>query len=161
MALDLIAELKALIGAFDRDGVDYALCGGLAVAIHGHPRATMDIDVLVRPEGLSAAMQVARNAGFDVPGRKMIFGLQTPTPREVQRLSKLDPDTRELVSVDMIVVGPSLEGVWASRLVAPWQGRDVSIVSRPGLIQMKRLAGRPQDLADIAALEGTNNDEQG
>jgi len=109
MALDLIAELEALLETFERGGIDYALCGGLAVAVHGHPRATMDIDLLVRAEQLTSAIQVARGAGFDVPARKMMFGLRAGNPREMQRVSKLDPETNELLSLDLIVVGPGLE----------------------------------------------------
>jgi len=75
MALDLIAELEALIESFESGGVEYALCGGLAVAIHGHPRATMDIDVLVQAEQLAVAIQAARAAGFDIPARKMVSDL--------------------------------------------------------------------------------------
>jgi len=44
--------------------VDYALCGGVALAIHGVPRATQDIDLLVRPEDLSRLREVARMCGF-------------------------------------------------------------------------------------------------
>jgi hypothetical protein len=160
MALDLIAELEALIESFERGGVEYALCGGLAVAVHGHPRATMDIDVLVRAEQLASAIQVARELGFDLPARKMIFGLRAGTPRQMQRVSKLDLETNALMSLDLIIVGPGLEDVWDGRIVVPWRERDVSIVSRVGLVAMKRLAGRPQDLADIAALEGTDDDDQ-
>lgn len=161
MVLDLIAELEALLETFERGGIDYALCGGLAVAVHGHPRATMDIDLLVRAEQLTSAIQVARGAGFDVPARKMMFGLRTGNPREMQRVSKLDPETNELLSLDLIVVGPGLEDVWNGRVVVAWRTRNVSIVSRAGLVAMKRLAGRPQDLADIAILEGTDDDDQG
>ena len=119
MALDLIAELEALIESFERGGVEYALCGGLAVAVHGHPRATMDIDVLVRAEQLASAIQVARALGFDLPARKMIFGLRAGTPREMQRVSKLDLETNTL-----IIVGPGLEGVWDGRIVVPWRERS-------------------------------------
>lgn len=160
MAVDLIAELEAMLEAFERGGIDYALCGGLAVAVHGHPRATMDIDLLVRAEQLTSAIQVAREAGFDVPARKMRFGLRAGQPREMQRVSKLDPETNELLSLDLIVVGPSLEEVWNGRVVVAWRTRSISIVSRAGLVAMKRLAGRPQDLADIAILEGTDDDDQ-
>jgi hypothetical protein len=160
MALDLIAELEALIESFERGGVEYALCGGLAVAVHGHPRATMDIDVLVRAEQLASAIEVARELGFDLPARKMIFGLRAGTPREMQRVSKLDLETNALMSLDLIIVEPGLEDVWDGRIVVPWRERDVSIVSRVGLVAMKKLAGRPQDLADIAALEGTDDDDQ-
>lgn len=151
MALDLIAELEALVQAFETAGIEVALCGGLAVAIHGHPRATMDIDVLVRDANLNEAMQVARQLGFDVPARKMTFGLQTGA--EVQRVSKLDPATNALMSLDFLIVSPELQSVWEGRMIVRWRERDLCIVSRAGLVTMKRIAGRPQDLADIAALE--------
>jgi hypothetical protein len=160
MALDLITELEGLIKSFESGGVEYALCGGLAVAIHGHPRATMDIDVLVQAEQLTGAIQAARAAGFDIPARKMVFGLRAATPREILRVSKLDPETNELMSVDLILVGPGLEEVWNGRLLVPWRERDVAIVSRAGLVAMKRLAGRPQDLADIAALEDADDSDR-
>jgi hypothetical protein len=160
VALDLIAELEGLIELFERDGIDYALCGGLAVAVYGHPRATMDIDILLQAEQLESARRVAGTRGFDVPARTMIFGLKSGTPREMQRVSKLDPETNELMSLDFILVGPGLEDVWESRVIIPWRAREVTIVSRAGLVTMKRIAGRPQDLADLAALEGTDGDDQ-
>ena len=159
VALDLIAELKGLLDGLAREGVAHALCGGLAVAIHGHPRATMDIDVLVEADGLASALAVARSVGFDIPARKMIFGQRTASPREVQRVSKLDPSSGALLSLDLLVVGPSLAEVWSTRTTAVWHGRIVPIVSRPGLIAMKRLAARPQDLADAAFLEGGSGDD--
>jgi hypothetical protein len=159
MALDLIAELELVLATFDGAGIDYALCGGLAVAIHGHPRATMDIDLLVTGEQVGLAIATARQIGFDIPARKMVFGLRAGTPREMQRVSKLDPDTATLMSLDLLVVGPGYEEVWAGRTKVSWRGRDVPIVSREGLAIMKRQAGRPQDLADLAALEGTNDED--
>lgn len=161
MALDLIAELEGVVERLERASVPYALCGGLALAIHGHPRATMDIDLLVRAEDLAAALQVAKEAGFDIPARKMVFGLRTGTPREIQRVSKLDAETNGLLSLDLIVVAPDYESVWGGRLVKPWHGHTLSIVSREGLATMKRIAGRPQDLIDLSKLEGTADDDQG
>lgn len=159
MALDLIAELEALVDAFEQATIDYAICGGIAMTVHGHVRATVDIDLLIAPEDLSRAMRVSRDCGFDVPARKMVFGLKTGTPREVQRLSKLDPETNNLLTVDLLLVGPGYEEVWASRERVAWKGRNLGVVSRAGLVTMKRIAGRPQDLADIAKLEGTDDDE--
>ncbi len=158
MALDLIAELELLVAGLELAAIEYALCGGLAVAIHGHPRATMDIDVLVRAEQLDAALAVARQAGFDIPARRMVFGLASCAQRVMQRASKLDAETNDLLSVDLLVVGSDFEEVWSGRIVVPWRQRKLTIVSRGGLVMMKRLAGRPQDLADIAALE-TNDDD--
>ena len=159
MALDLIAELEAVITALEREAIEYAVCGGLALGLHGITRATMDIDLLIRGESLANAMQAVRGAGFDIPARKMVFGLQSGQRREMQRLSKLDADTSELMAVDLLIVGPELEGVWADRVAMDVGGRHIVVVSRTGLATMKRIAGRPQDLVDLANLEGTSADD--
>jgi hypothetical protein len=140
VALDLIAELESLVDALDSEGVEYALCGGLALGLHGHPRATMDIDLLVRPEQLGDAIRVARGNGFDVPARKMVFG---------QRIGTLD----------LLVVNAELESVWHSRMAFDVGGHRMIVVSRDGLATMKRIAGRPQDLVDLAKLEGRAEDD--
>lgn len=46
MALDLIAELEAVLGALAREQIEYALCGGIALSVHGHVRATTAKDLL-------------------------------------------------------------------------------------------------------------------
>ena len=61
--MDFFQELKDLTLALDAGEVDYALDGGVALAIHGVPRATQDIDLLVRPEDLSRLREVARARG--------------------------------------------------------------------------------------------------
>ena len=155
---NLTEELAALIEAFDRDKVEYAVCGGLALALHGYPRATLDLDLLVLPSQLADASRIARELGFDVPARKMIFGLRAGTPREMQRVSKLDP-SGEMLSLDLIVVAEDLEPVWQDRVDIEAGKRRIVTVSREGLIAMKRIAGRPKDLLDIATLEGTADAE--
>lgn len=161
MPLDPISELEGLVDAFEAAGVEYAVCGGLALAVHGHPRATMDIDLLIRSEEITNAVAVAKHVGFDVPARKMTFGLRTGTPREIQRISKLDPETGALLPLDLIVVNAELEQVWATRTTFHAGKRRMTVVSREGLATMKQIAGRPQDLADLAKLEGTDDEDQG
>jgi hypothetical protein len=118
-----------------------------------------DIDLLIRTERLADAIEAARIVGFDVPARKMTFGIRSGTPREIQRISKLDPETNALMSLDLILVGVALEDVWAGRTAFDVRGRRMIVVSRDGLATMKRIAGRPQDLVDLAKLEGTNEDD--
>jgi hypothetical protein len=152
VAFDLIAELEIIVDAFEREHVEYALCGGLALGYHGFVRATRDIDVLVVNAQLADAMRIARDLGFDVPARA--------TPREVQRVSKLDPSTGELLTLDLLVVAPDIEDVWKTRMaIEPAPNKQLVIVSRAGLAKMKRIAGRPQDLIDLARLEGTDDDD--
>ena len=161
MALDLIAEFEAVVEALHAAGIEYALCGGLAVAVHGHVRATKDIDLLVRAEDVPAIVALAKGLGFDVPARRMVFRAGKPDEHVMQRVSKLDPETNDLLSLDLLVVGPFYEASWTTRISLPWKGSELSIVSRTGLATMKRQAGRPQDLADIAALEQTDDEDEG
>jgi hypothetical protein len=160
VAFDLIAELEGLVDAFEQEHVDYAVCGGLALGYHGFVRATKDIDVLVPSTALVDALRIARARGFDIPARKITFGLAAGTPREVQRVSKLDPATGEMLTLDLLVVAPDLEEVWKTRIaIEPVPQKTMTIVSRAGLATMKRLAGRPQDLVDLQRLENADDDE--
>jgi hypothetical protein len=160
MAFDLIAELEAIVDAFEREKVEYAVCGGLALGLHGFVRATKDIDILLPASQVPAAARLAKELGFDLPARRMTFGLATGTPREVQRLSKLEPATGELLTLDLLVVAPDLERVWETRIPTASRTRRMTIVSRDGLVTMKRIAGRPQDLVDIARLEGLDEESE-
>ena len=160
MALDIIFELEGLVDALDQEGIDYAVCGGLALGILGHPRMTKDIDLLVRKEDVERALHVAKQQGFDVPARQMVFRAGQPDEHVMHRRSKLDPETSALLPVDFLVVTPIFETVWATRIGASYRERTIKVVSADGLATMKRLAGRPQDLVDIAALEALHDDRE-
>jgi hypothetical protein len=68
----------------------------------------------------------------------------------------MGPDA-DLLTLDFLLVSPSLANVWSERELYAWNGRTIKTVSRQGLGAMKRLAGRPQDIADLSALEGQND----
>jgi hypothetical protein len=159
MALNPVTELEALIDALNADSVPFAICGGLALGLLGYPRATEDIDLLIQGEDLGRALAAAKRVGFDIPARKMIFGLRTGKHREVQRVSKLDEGTGDLLPLDFLVVNDELAEVWSTRVTIDVGPRKLSVVSRAGLATMKRLAGRTRDLADLEMLEGKEDDE--
>ena len=161
MALNPVTELEAIVDSFDAAGIPYALCGGLALGVHGHPRTTKDIDLLIESRSLDAAIACAKQIGFDIPARKMVFGLRGGKHREVQRISKIDPDSGALIPLDFLIVNEELAEVWNTRVTLEAGARRLTVVSREGLATMKRIAGRPRDLLDIADLEGTANDEEG
>jgi hypothetical protein len=148
---DLVAELQSIARVFERDRIEFALCGGLAVAVHGHVRATKDIDLLVPAASRDPALAALRTIGFHLLADPMTFGAGTEAERHVQRASKVVGP--ELVTVDLIFVEPAFAVVWADRETFERDGVRLSVVSRAGLVAMKRLAGRKQDLADIEALE--------
>jgi hypothetical protein len=148
--LDLIEELRRLVDALEGAGVEFAVCGGLAVAIHAHPRATLDVDLLVPRVGLEPAKDAARSVGYRIDGAPMLL---SDGRVEMHRLSKPDPATGDLLSLDLLAVTSALAGVWESRERVAWQHGSIPVVSRAGLVAMKRLRGSGQDLDDIRALE--------
>ena len=150
-AVDLYAELVAVTRELDADEVPYALCGALALAVHGAPRATKDLDFIARIEDRDRVRTALRRAGYVYEALPMEFS----SGIEVQRFSKL-VDSEPLM-VDILWATGSLEPIWARRERVTWQQGELSVVSRADLITLKLTAGRPQDLADIqtlAKLEG-------
>lgn len=144
----LIDELTRIVGAFNRHDIDFALCGGLAVAAHGLVRATQDIDFLIREESLEAVYRAAAEVGYDIKGLDISF--KEPTV-EIRRVSSIVGD--EVISLDLLLVTPQVEDVWSGRTPISFMGQTLYVVSREGLIKMKSQAGRPQDLADIERLQ--------
>ena len=146
---DLYYELRTLIAALEKRQIDYALCGGLAMAVFDHPRATIDIDLLILSESLDLVMATASELGYDIRGLDMTF---SNGAIEIRRVSKIDPVSGHALSMDLLLVTPEIQRIWTSRVEADWEDGTLSVVSRAGLIELKRLSGRPQDIADIAAL---------
>ncbi|HJQ39132.1 MAG TPA: hypothetical protein VKB93_18495 [Thermoanaerobaculia bacterium] len=148
---DLEEELRALRDAFTGNEVPYALCGGLAVGVHGFPRATVDIDVLIPKESEPRARDLARTRGFMIEARPMSFSRGAT---EIRRISKIDPNDGEVLMLDLLLVTPAVEDVWQTRERMIWQGADLWVVSREGLIKLKLLRSSDQDLVDIRRLRG-------
>lgn len=153
--LDLYEELKVLIAALDRHQIQYALCGGMAMAIFDRPRATVDIDLLIGAESLAEVIDLAYGLGYNIRGLDMSFANEAI---EIRRVSKIDPETGFVLSLDMLLVTPQIQGIWDSRVQANWEGGKLSVVSLEGLIALKNLGGRPQDIADIEALTEDSDD---
>ena len=141
----LLDELSALISALDENDVEYAVCGGLALTIHGFPRATFDIDILIKAESLEKAFEVAARYGYDIRGLDISFKERAV---EIRRVSKID-DEGEVLPLDFLLVTPQVEDVWETRQKLIWEDKTLWIVSPEGLIKMKELAGRAKDLIDI------------
>ena len=155
--MQLISELEALVNEFDSAGVSYALCGGLAMAVHGHARATEDIDVLVQEGSLPLAKAAADRAGFSLETGWLEFRSGTPQEQRIFRLLK--PGASGSIVLDLLIVNRALESTWRSRQQFQRNGRTLSVVSTDGLIEMKRLSGRQRDLSDIERMEA-GGDEQ-
>ena len=153
---DLEVELERLVQAFETDHVPYALCGGLAMAVHGHPRATDEIEFLIEPTQIESAFSAARKAGFTLRAGPIPLGAATANLQRLFRATKVQG--AEHLIIDILEVSKSYESAWRERETLGWKGeRKLTVVSRTGLIAMKRLSTRLKDLADIETLEGGPN----
>ena len=149
--LDLYEEFRSVIGALEAADVPYALCGGLAVALHARPRATQDIDLLVKPDQVDRVKEVLKPLGYGEYADPMTFaGGQV----SIRRLGKMEPGGPDLMVLDLLLAsGTIAEEAWTSKLRLPWEGGSVMVVSREALIALKRLRGSALDGEDIKALE--------
>lgn len=145
--VDVYAAFVALVRALDAAHIDYALCGALALAVHGAPRATKDIDIIAQKSDADRLHAVARACGFVFTALPMEL---TGSGIEVQRYTKL-VDGRPLM-LDVLWLDARLQGVWDDRERIAWAEGTISVVSRDGLITLKLTAGRAQDLVDIQSL---------
>lgn len=127
----------------------YLVVGGWAVAVHGHPRATKDLDVLVEgtPENARRVAAAVRSffgghpppfsaADFENPDAVVQFGL---APRRIDVLN-------DIAGV------PSFDDAWRRRLSADFGGVQAPFLSIDDLMRAKKASARPQDLADLKAL---------
>lgn len=149
---NLFEEFRVVVAALGGARVPYAICGGIAMSIHAHPRATIDIDLLAPAESVVKIVEVLLPHGF-------LRRERAPTRLAegeivMHRLTKIVPEDPEVLALDVIEVHPGVtEGAWQTRTSVEWEGQSVAVVSRAGLIGLKKLRGSPQDIADITLLE--------
>lgn len=151
--MNLYDEFRELITALTARCIDYALCGGLAMAVYSSPRATLDVDLLIRQEDLESVKSCAKSLGFCIDtGFLKTVGDKV----SIYRLVKPISDDDEPVILDLVIVTSALEDVWGGREQLPWDNATLSIVSKDGLARMKRLRGNGRDLDDIEFLQGAD-----
>ena len=150
--LDLADEFEAVISALADHSIDYAVCGGLAMAIHGFPRATVDIDLLIRPEAEERVYAAVEPLGFRIRATPMHFD---QGKMEIRRVTKID-STGDTLMLDLLLVTPAFENVWRDRATIESDFGPISVVSRDGLIELKsgRMSGVDQE--DIKRLRDEN-----
>ena len=151
---DIFDEFQNLIKKLNAGQIEYAVCGGWAMAIHGVARATVDIDLLVLSENLEQVWKIAQDLGYQYEGLPLSFdGII-----EIRRISKIDAESKTLLTLDFLLVTEGLKKVWRTRENIDFENDTVWTVSREGLTYMKKLSGRPKDLNDVESLEELENE---
>lgn len=150
-ALDALNEdYRDMILALCDTGAEFLVVGAFAVSFHGHPRATGDIDLWIRPTRENAQRVLAALESFGAPVRALAISLDDLCkPDMVCQLGQ--PPRR----IDLLtsVSGVGFDDAWTHRVALEWRGREVAFLGRDQLIANKRASGRPKDLEDLRRLE--------
>jgi hypothetical protein len=147
--VDLFEEFSHLIEQFEREGIEYALCGGLAMAVYAFPRATIDIDILIEAKTLEKLKKIAKALDFSFDAGLMSF---KGGVIQIHRLTKVNENSSDALVLDMLLVTPGIEKVWETKKTLNWEGGTLVVVSPEGLIQLKLLRHSGQDQDDIKYL---------
>ncbi len=148
MDVELPADFREFLRSLNASGVVYLLIGGYAVACHGYPRATNDLDVWVEVSEANAQRLVAALTGFG-------FGLPELRPELFMRERGMVRMGRPPLRIE---IATTISGVTFTECMdradtMTLDGVPVPVISLGHLIKNKRAAGRPKDLADVAVLE--------
>ena len=148
--LDLFEEFSSLVVTLNQAEIRYALCGGMAMAVHGVPRATEDIDLLIHGDELEKTLSVVKEQGYSVRSESTKFS-RGIIP--IECVAKADLETGDVLVLDLLLVTPEISAVWDSRQRVEWDRGELWVASREGLIALKRLRNSGQDRDDIENLK--------
>lgn len=150
LMIELFEEFRDLLLDLADAGADFAVVGGHAVAFHGHPRATKDLFVLVRATAENAERVYRALSAFGAP--LDAFDVKQEDFATYDGVLQIGVPPRRIDLLNR-VAGVSFDEVVREGASFDLEGRTIRVIGRSALLANKRAAGRPQDLADIEALE--------
>ena len=145
----LFDDFRDLLVELHHAGADFVVLGGYAVSFYGHPRATKDLDVFVRPDPVNASRVIAALRQFGAPLSQLgISESDFATAGTVVQLG-VPP-----VRIDLITEasGITFAEAMQDHGVLEIDGTRIPVIGREALLRNKRAAARPQDIADVDAL---------
>ena len=143
---DFLDILEQLVAA----GARFMVVGAHALAVHGFPRATGDLDLWIGPGDDNARRVMAALVRFGAPVQSL--GISEDDLRTPGMVVQIGLPPRR-IDVLTRATGVEFEAAWSTRVLHRVGEVQVPFISRDMLIANKRATGRPRDLADIAALE--------
>jgi predicted nucleotidyltransferase len=146
--MDLPVDFKELLEEFDREKVEVVLVGGYAVAFHGRPRATKDIDLVLESSEANLRRAAQALQRFGAPAN-VVAAILRMTSAEVVYMGRPPLRVDFLQTIDGIAAG----SLFGRAIDAKLDGVPIRVIALDDLIANKRAAGRPQDLLDVEFLE--------
>ena len=143
----MLNRLRDVFVSFQKHEVRYVTLGGIAAVLHGVPRATFDLDILIeaKPDNAQRLLDALLEAGL---GTASLISADELLAHEITVFKD-----RVRIDVQTTTPGLSFEEAWKNRERMEYQGQAFYVVSRDDLIASKRAAGRAVDLEDVRLLE--------
>ncbi len=151
----MLNRLKDVFRSFQKHEVKYLVIGGIASVLHGVPRATFDLDILIEPTHGNATklLDAMLNAGL---GTASLTNVEELLTNEITIF-------KDRVRIDVQISTPGLmfQDAWKEKIIMNYHGQEFYVISKKDLISSKRAAGRDIDLEDVRLLELPDSDEGG
>ncbi|MDD5555745.1 MAG: hypothetical protein PHN82_00670 [bacterium] len=145
--MEVQPDFRELLALFNERGIEYVIVGAYALAYHGAPRFTGDIDIYVRPtpENAYRIIEALTSFGFGS------VGLKADDFQEPDHVVQLGVPP---VRIDLVtsLTGVSWEQADAGKAAGTYGDVDVHYLGRDQYLQNKRAMGRKKDIADLEAL---------
>ena len=145
--MDLAPDFDEFCALLLDHHVEFVIVGAHALAFHGAPRFTGDLDILIRPIADNADRLIAALRAFGFP-EIPLTAAQIITPGRIIEMGVVPVQIHVMSAID----GVAWDEVWSGRVESRFGSRTVGFIGRAEFLKNKRAAGRPKDLADIAAL---------
>lgn len=138
-----------MLSALSAEDAEFLLVGAYALAAYGFPRATGDMDIWIRCSDENACRIWRALRRFGAPLADLTHN-DLKTPDTVFQIGVAPRRIDILTSID----GVDFDEAWPQRQIIEVEEQTFAVISRAHLLQNKKASGRPQDLADVAWLEG-------
>ena len=145
-------DFKDMLRALSDAKIDFLIVGAYAVAAHGHPRATGDLDIWVRPDTDTAPNVYRVLAEFGALLHDLTIE-DLARPGIVFQIG-VEPSRIDILTA---ISGVGFDDAWTNRLSVEMGGLQLNVIGRADLIVNKRACGRPKDIADAETLDSTDS----
>jgi predicted nucleotidyltransferase len=149
----MLDQYVEVIKSLNSREVKYVIIGGTAAIVHGVPRMTFDLDILIEatPENASLLLDAFLDARL---GTALLTTPEALLSKEITIFND-----RVRIDVQTSTPGLTFAEAWSRREILTFEGVDFPIASRPDIIASKRAAGRPIDLDDVKSLEAGDDSQ--
>ena len=143
----MLNRLQSVFASLHQHNVKYVVIGGIAAVLHGVPRATFDLDILIEAtaENAQRLLDALLEAGL---GTAALTSVEDLLAHEITIF-------KDWVRIDVQTQTPGIEfaAAWQRRETMRYHDQNFYVVAKVDLIASKRAAGREKDLEDVRLLE--------